>query len=123
MPILTPANPDEIIKIHELHDALCSIADALSAIDINDFDIDEENKRRFLAGRFWFDDYKRRVQTGILTVLVERLRALEPEIDSATKRLKERLQEMEDIVSALDLIQKVVLLVGQVVISGAPLGV
>lgn len=122
MPILTPANPDELIKIHELHDVVCSIADALSAIDINDYDIDEENKKRFLAGRFWFDNYKKRVQTGILTVLVDRLRALEPQIGAATKRLKQRLQEMEDILSALVLIEKVVLLVGQVVISGAPLG-
>lgn len=121
MPILTPASPKEIELILECHQIICLIAVKLSAIDISTCNLNEDAKRRFLDGRFWFDEYKRRLEWGLLTVIVCRLKALEPEIIAATHHLEKELQEINDFNSVLLLIEKVVLLVSQVIINGQPL--
>lgn len=121
MPVLAPATPDELESILEMHHVMCVFAVELSKIDINAYNLDDDAKKRFLSARFWFDDYKKRVEIGVLTVIVSRLKALEPEISAATARLKQELQEMKDFLAVLLLIEKLVLLVGQVIVIGQAL--
>jgi hypothetical protein len=120
MPVLTPASPDEIEKILTLHKEICDIAVSLSMIDQNDYDVPQEQKDKFVSDRFWYLIYKERVEMHVITVLVSRLIALEKEIKSGIKQLKQELKEMEDFIAVLNLVEKVMLLVGQVVIAGRP---
>jgi hypothetical protein len=120
MTILSPASPDELKKILDLHQRISRIAVELAKIDVNDFHLDQNNKNRFNSARFWFDDYKKRLEIGVLTVIVPWLAALEPEIKAGTTRLEEELQEVKDFLEVLLLMEKVVLLVGQVVVFGSP---
>jgi hypothetical protein len=122
MPILTPASQDDIQKILDLHQRISNLADLLANVDPNDYDLDPIAKSRFLSARFWFDDYKRRLAIHALTVIVSRLIALESDLKAGTTRLEEELQEVEDFLEVLLLMEKVVLLVGQVIVFGSPFG-
>jgi hypothetical protein len=102
-------------RLLEFHDQLSSAAEQLVRIDPNDMTDDEGSINRFKAFRLKWLHVVEEVEIGILTIIVGRLNALEPEFRAGIDALNTALQEANDIVAILGLIEKSLLIVGQIV--------
>jgi hypothetical protein len=102
-------------RLLEFHDQISSVAEQLARIDPSDISDDEESINRFKAFRLKWLHVVEEVEIGILKIIVGRLNVLEPELKAGIAGLNTSLQEANDIVAILALIEKSLLIVGQIV--------
>lgn len=102
-------------RLLEFHDQISSVAEQLARFDPNDMSDDEGSINRFKAFRLKWLHVVEEVEIGILKIIVGRLTVLEPEFRAGIDALNTALQEANDIVAILALIEKSLLIVGQIV--------
>jgi hypothetical protein len=105
----------DVERLIAFQDQISSIAEKLEQVDPMDITGDQEKIKRFKAFRIKWLHVVEEVEIGILKIIVTRLNALDAEFEAGINALKSALQEANDIVAILSLIERTLLVIGQIV--------
>lgn len=110
----SPLAPD-VARMLAFQDQISTIAERLVQVDPVDITDDQEKIKRFKAFRTKWLHVVEEVEIGILKIIVTRLNALDAEFEAGIAGLSSALQDANDMVAILSLIEKTLLVVGQIV--------